>query len=341
MERLHVALDSGAFSLYNMKFAPSRKGMESDKDRANYDYYKTAEFKKYLEGYIEYCTKHAAEVDMYVAMDIIYNAKASWEVQKYMETCGLLPVPVFHYGEDWKYLERYLENYEYVGVGGLGQRTSVQSYITLGDEIFKRVCDKHGRPHNKIHGFAMTSVQLMKRYPWYSCDSSTWTSLSRNGWARFPRITKTGEYDWLRKPIAWRFTDGARHAPVHIDKQSELSKMYMEKYLYDTFGLTVADVSTDTYFGRDTCNAGHTFLLGVALKKYYKEKWDFEEGANIYIAGHTGSNMSTKVVKRIMTWAARPLPPDELIRYLGTYFYQQETKYLFEAMQPSKRRKLK
>lgn len=340
MERLRVALDSGAFSLYNMKFAPSKKGMESDKDLANYDYFKTAEFKEYLEAYIEYVLEHEHKLDMYVAMDIIYNAKASWEVMQYMETCGLLPVPVFHYGEPWKYLERYLDNYEYVGVGGLGQRTSVQSYITFGDEIFKRVCDKHGRPRNKMHGFAMTSVQLMKRYPWYSCDSSTWTSLSRNGWARFPRLTKAGKYDWLRKPISWRFTERSRHAPVHIDKQSELSKLYMEKYLAEMFQFTLEDVSTG-YFGRDVCNAGHTFLLAVALKKYYKEKWDFEEGANIYIAGHPGCGMSVGVVRREMTWAARPLPPDEPVRYLGSFFYPKETNILFEAMKPSKRRRLK
>jgi len=340
VERLRVALDSGAFSLYNQKFAHSRTGMESDRDLANYDYYKTPEFEAMLEDYIGFCLEHQDKLDFYVTMDIIYNAKASWEVQEYMDSCGLVPVPVFHYGEPWKYLERYLEKYEYVGVGGLGQRASVQSYIAFGDEIFKRVCDSRGRPQNKMHGFAMTSVQLMKRYPWYSCDSSTWTSLSRNGWARFPRLTKSGEYDWLRKPISWRFTERSRHAPVHIDKQSELSKRYMEKYLAETFGFTFADVSTG-YFGRDVCNAGHTFLMAMALKKYYKEKWDFEEGANIYIAGHPGCGMSLGVVKREMTYAARPLPLDEPVRYLGSYFYPKETNILFEAMRPSKRRKLK
>lgn len=341
MERLRMALDSGAFSLYNKKFAPSTKGMESDKDRANYDYAKTAEFKDLLEAYIAYIYQHNAQLDMYVVMDIIYNAKASWKVQRYMESNGLLPLPVFHYGEPWKYLERYLDNYEYVGVGGLGQRTSVQSYITFGDEIFKRVCDKHGRPRNKMHGFAMTSVQLMKRYPWFSCDSSTWTSLSRNGWARFPRIDKAGEYDWLRKPVAWRFTRRSAHAPVHISKQSELLKEHMATYLHDMFGLTIADVSTDNYFGRDVCNAGHTLLLTHALKKYYKEKWDFEEGANIYLAGHTGTPMSVNVVRREMTRALRPLPADFVVRYLGTYFYPKLNENLFGAMMPSRRRKLK
>ncbi len=341
MKRLQVAIDSGAFSLYNQKFAHSPTGMESDRDLANYDYYKTPEFEAMLEDYIGYCLEHEAEVDFFVTMDIIYNAKASWEVQKYMDESGLIAMPVFHYGEPWEYLERYLEKYEYVGVGGLGQRASVQSYLDFGDQIFKRVCDSRGRPQNKMHGFAMTSIQLMKRYPWYSCDSSTWASLSRNGWARFPRMTKAGEYDWLRKPIAWRFTEGSRHAPVHIDKQSELSKMHMSKYLHDKFGLTIADVSTQGYYGRDVCNAGHAFQMGMALKEYYEDKWDFGEGANIYLAANPASGMSLGVVRQELTRAARVLPADEPVRYLGSYYYRNELDILLEAKQPSIRRELR
>lgn len=338
MQRLIVALDSGAFSMYNNKFAHSRKGMESDRDLANYDYYKTKEFKDYLEAYIEFVTIHIEELDMHVTMDIIYNAKASWEVQKYMETCGLIPMPVFHYGEDWKYLERYLDQYEHVGVGGLGQGASVQSYIPFGDEIFKRVCDKHGRPRNKIHGFAMTSVQLMKRYPWYSCDSSTWGSLSRNGWARFPRLDKHGQYDWLRKPIAWRFTERAKHVPMHIDKQSELAKLYMRKYLAEKFQFTLEDMSE--YFARDVCNAAHTFLMSEELKKYYKDKWDYEAGANVYLAGNPGLGMTLRIIKREMTRVIRALPSDVPVRFLASFFYSDVADILFDAMQPSIRREL-
>ena len=340
MTKLRVALDSGAFSVYNQKFSPSKKGMESDKDKANYDYADSPDFIKFLDDYTEYCLEHSAKLDMYVTMDVIYNAKASWKTFKYMVGCGANPVPVFHYGEPWRYLERYLDNYEYVGVGGLGQRTSVQAYIEFGDEIFKRVCDKHGRPRNKMHGFAMTSVQLMRRYPWYSCDSSTWTSLSRNGWARFPRIDKQGNYDWMQKPIAWRFTDGASHTPVHISKQSDLAVMYMEKYLADTFGFSIADVSQHTYFWRDVVNAGHTYLLSEALKKYYKEKWDYEEGANIYLAGHTGDRMTVREVKRQVNHARRPLPENVPARFLGSFYYPIQAEVLFEAMKPSVRREL-
>ncbi len=340
MKNLRVALDSGAFSLYNTKFAHSKKGMESDKHLADYDYVKSKEFKAYLEGYIAFVHEHKDKLDFYITLDIIYNAKASLKVLKYIESCGLTPIPVFHHGEDFKYLKRYLDNYEYIGVGGLGQRTSVQKYIDFGDQIFKMVCDKHGQPTCKIHGFAMTSVQLMKRYPWYSSDSSTWTALSRNGWARFPRIHRDGTYDWLRKPISWRFTERSRHTPVHIDKQSELAKQFMAKYLAEMFGFTLDDMR-EGYFGRDVTNAGHTLLLGKALKEYYAQRWGYSEGANLYLAGHPGCGMSVAVIKREFTWARRPLGNDAEVCYLSSHFYNKETEIILKAMQRSKRRRLR
>jgi len=340
VKNLLLALDSGAYSLYNLKFAADTHGGQSAKHQAEYDYVHTAGFKEYMENYIAFLHKHKAEFEMYVGLDIIYNHKATIEVQEYMESCGLDPMPVFHHGEPFSVLEDYIDKYDYVGVGGLGQRTSVQSYIDFGDKIFERVCDKHGRPQVKVHGFAMTSVQLMTRYPWYSCDSSTWTSLSRNGWARFPRIHKDGSYDFLRKPISWRFTERSRHAPVHISKQSELAKSYMERYLQEMFDFTLEDVTVG-YFGRDVCNAGHTFLMSEALKGYYRERWDYEEGANVYIAGHPGCGMSVPVIKREFTWVQKALKPETPIRYLASHFYPKETDIILDARRPSKRRKLK
>jgi len=340
MKGLDIALDSGAYSLYNLKFAANTHGGQSAKHHADYDYVHTPEFEEYMESYISFLKKHKKKFDFYVGLDIIYNHEATIEVQEHLEARGLMPVPVFHYGEPFSVLEEYIERYDYIGVGGLGQRTSVQSYLDFGDEIFKRVCDKHGHPKVKVHGFAMTSVQLMQRYPWYSCDSSTWTSLSRNGWARFPRIHKDGSYDFLAKPISWRFTERSRHAPVHIDKQSELSKMYMEKYLQEKLGFTLEDVTLG-YFGRDVCNAAHTFQMSEALKEYYKERWDYEEGANVYIAGHPGCGMSVPVIKREFTWVKRALKPDTPVRYLASHFYPKETDIILDALRPSRRRKLK
>lgn len=342
MKNFRVAVDSGAYSLYNEKFSPGRqKGTQSIKDLADYDYVKTPQFKKYLEGYIEFLTEHKDELEMYVGLDIIYNAKATQEVQAYIESCGLDPIPVFHYGEPWSVLKKYIDKYDYIGVGGLGQGTSVRSYVDFGDKIFSYVCDKHGLPTVRIHGFAMTSIQLMKRYPWYSCDSSTWSSLSRNGWVRFPRLTPAGDYDWLRKPISWRFTERARHAPVHVSKQSEMATQFMERYLHEMWGFSLYDVIIDPYFARDVANAGHTLLSAEALKKYYEERWGYTDGGKVYLAGHTGDRMTVPLVKREFTRVRRALPSDLQIHYLASHYYPRQTDIALAAKKPSTRKKLK
>jgi hypothetical protein len=339
MKHLNIAIDSGAHSLYRNTFSPGQLGFYRDRYNADYSYLKTKKFKDYLEDYIDLLLEHEDNLEMYVSLDIIFNAKASWEIQQYMESCGLNPIPVFHQGEDWKYLKRYVDNYEYMGMGGLAQNTSAKAYAAFADQAFKIICDKHGVPRTRVHGFAMTSIQLMKRYPWYSCDSSTWISLSRNGWARFPRFKKDGEYDWLGKPIAWRFTERASHSKVHIDKQPGLHKDFMEEYLQETFQFTMEDLKT--YIGRDCCNIGHTLLTGEALKKYYADRWGYEIGGNIYLAG-TGLLLSnTAAFKRVMSIASRPLAKGTNRHYLGSFFYKREFDKAIAALRPSKRRKLR
>lgn len=340
MKNLKLAIDSGAHSLYRGTFSPNQQGFYRDRDIADYSHLKSKEFSDYLEGYIEYLYEHEDNLEMYVSLDIIFNAKASWEMQKYMESCGLNPIPVFHQGEDWKYLKRYVDNYEYIGIGGLAQNASAKSYAEFGDEAFKMICNKDGSPKLKVHGFAMTSIQLMKRYPWYSCDSSTWVSLSRNGWARFPRHNKNGEYAWLENPIAWRFTDRASHSNVHIDKQAGLHKSYMEKYLQEHFRFSMKDLKD--YFGRDCCNIGHSFMVGEALKEYYKDRFNYEKGGNVYLAGHGQLLLKPTSFRRVLSVASRPIKNRDVDRhYLGSFFYRREFDKALAALKPTKRRKLR
>lgn len=338
MKNLKISVDSGAHSMYRGTFSPGQQGFYKDRDAADYSYLETQAFETYLENYIEWLLNNKHNLEMYVSLDIIFNAKASWEMQKYMESCGLMPVPVFHQGEDWKYLKRYVDNYEYIGLGGLAQNASARSYIRFADEAFKIICDSRGRPKVKVHGFAMTSAQLMKRYPWYSCDSSTWVSLSRNGWVRFPRFGKDGKHDFLANPIAWRFTDRAVHSKVHISKQAPLHVAKMEEYLQSHYRMGVDDLGD--YAERDACNIGHTLLVGEALKKLYEEKFDFTGGANIYMAGHGVLLLSVANFKRIISIASRPLDPGIDRYYLGSYFYKNQIDRALLALKPTQRRKL-
>lgn len=107
-------------------------------------------------------------------LDGIGDPLKTYRNQLEMEARGVRPLPCFHYGEDERYLEYYLGNYEYITIGGMVGKTK-QQLITWLDRIWdKYIIDGSGKPKAKFHGFGITTVAIMERYPWYSCDSSSW-----------------------------------------------------------------------------------------------------------------------------------------------------------------------
>jgi len=140
---------------------------------ADWSFNKNADVRKYLDNYIAFIHKYKKQLMGYVNLDIIYNAEESWENQKYMESNGLRPIPVFHYGEDFKWWKKYVDNYEYIGIGGVAGGITLQQFVTsLGNKAFAYM--ESSNPDVKVHGFAVTSVKLVKRFKFYSVDSTTW-----------------------------------------------------------------------------------------------------------------------------------------------------------------------
>lgn len=113
-------------------------------------------------------------VRIYAALDDIDSAQKSYDNLMYMQKQGLTPVPVFHMGETLYDLERLLE-FNYIALGGL-MGTNVQNHLDL---TWKIILNK--KPNLKVHGFAVTGAATMKKYPWYSVDSSSFQSLKRFG----------------------------------------------------------------------------------------------------------------------------------------------------------------
>lgn len=151
-----VFLDSGAFSAYTL-------GVDIN-----------------LRGYCEYIKRNADIIEndngvvMASVLDGIGDPLQTYRNQLEMEAYGVKPLPCFHAGEDERYLEWYIENYEYITLGGMVGSSTKQLSIWL-DRIWDRyLVDGAGRPKLKVHGFGITSIPLMKRYPWFSCDSSSW-----------------------------------------------------------------------------------------------------------------------------------------------------------------------
>lgn len=113
-------------------------------------------------------------VRIYAALDDIDSAQKSYDNLIYMQKQGLNPVPVFHMGETTYDLDRLLE-FNYIALGGL-MGSNVKNHLDLTWSI---ILNK--KPNLKVHGFAVTGPTTMKRYPWYSVDSSSFQSLKRFG----------------------------------------------------------------------------------------------------------------------------------------------------------------
>ena len=143
---------------------------------ADWSFNKNKDVRKYLDEYIEFIHKYKNQLTGYVNLDIIYNAEESWENQKYMEENGLRPIPVFHYGEDFKWWKYYVDNYDYVGIGGVAGGITLQQFTTsLGNKAFEYIAKTN--PRIKVHGFAVTSVNLIKRFSFFSVDSVAGNSM--------------------------------------------------------------------------------------------------------------------------------------------------------------------
>lgn len=114
-------------------------------------------------------------------LDGIGDPLQTYRNQLAMEEQGVRPLPCFHYGEDERYLEYYIQNYEYITIGGMVPISNPQLFHWL-DRIWNDyLVDGSGRARIKVHGFGLTSVPLMDRYPWYSVDSSSWVQIGAHG----------------------------------------------------------------------------------------------------------------------------------------------------------------
>lgn len=165
--KIDLFLDSGAFSAFTQK-------IEID-----------------IYEYIKFIKENKKYINVYANLDVIGDAVGTLKNQKIMEKAGLHPIPCFHFKEDFSYLENYVDNYEYIALGGVAQAgRKVTEWMDL---CFDVICGKNGKPKTKVHGFAVTSLRLMLRYPWYSVDSTSWVTTGRMGSVYIPKMRR-GEY---------------------------------------------------------------------------------------------------------------------------------------------------
>ena len=116
-------------------------------------------------------------IDVYANLDVIGNPAKTLENQRILEDKGLNPFPVFHVNESWDYLEYYLENYDYIALGGLVPHAMhLERLMPWLIKAFKMLPEGKG-----YHGFGVTGWEVLKSFPWRSVDSTSWSSSYRFG----------------------------------------------------------------------------------------------------------------------------------------------------------------
>lgn len=187
-----------------------------------------------IQEYIAFIKANAGALEVYANLDVIGDPEATWKNQKVMEKAGLHPLPTFHHGEPVSYLKRYVAEYEYIALGGLVGKRAAELQTSLDYYFREFICGPDGTPKVKVHGFGMTALGLMWRYPWYSVDSTAWVMHSRTGSILVPRPDGKGGYDYRKDP--WKISTStsspsAHTDDFHLDNMSPMVKAVVLAYL--------------------------------------------------------------------------------------------------------------
>lgn len=178
--------DSGAFSLYqNMK----KKGhILTD-----------AETYAYTDEYLEFLNEYGEDLECFVAVDSVPDpenvdqsyAQKTWDNYLYMYD-RLNPsirhklIPVFHYGEDFKWLKNFLEykhadgtHIAYIGLA-ISLEGTKKIRITWGQECMNIIANS-SNPNVKTHAFGVGVKSVLDHIDVTSTDATSWLKRAAYG----------------------------------------------------------------------------------------------------------------------------------------------------------------
>lgn len=161
-----------------------------------------------LEEYIGFVNENIDKFTLYVQVDKIPGVyrmpktakdwleapQLSWENYLYMREKSKDPsklVPVFHQGEDLKWLRNMLDytfsdgsHIPYIGLSPRGD-VSLKAKYDFSAECFATIHNS-SNPNVKTHAFGATSLEMLERLPYTSADSTTWVLVSAFGQVWMP-----------------------------------------------------------------------------------------------------------------------------------------------------------
>jgi hypothetical protein len=233
MLKVKLMLDSGAFSAWT-------RGEKID-----------------LEEYMKFIRDNADLVETYINLDVIpgqrgvrptvgevdWAAAASLDNYKAMRAAGLHPIPVFHFGEAFIWLERLMETgADYICLGGtVGRRFSDKR--DFFDKSFTILTNGRGEPLVKVHGLGVSEGRFVSRYPWQSVDSTSWAIAPIYGMILVPGVAenKFSSQIYVANGRLSPQADARRFERLPAGVQEHILRFVAEQ------NLTMTDLRNDVY----------------------------------------------------------------------------------------------
>lgn len=255
-----------------------------------------------LEEYIGFVNDNVEKMSLYVQVDKIPGEyrkpktvkdwldapRLSWENYLYMRERAkdwTKLVPVFHQGEDLKWLEN-LCNYEfsdgshipYIGLSPRGD-VSLQAKYDFCASCFA-VIQRSKNPNVKTHAFGATSLSMLERLPFTSADSTTWVLVSAFGQVWIPEGITGVSYDdtvGIKLGVSEENKDHSTSTQTYWEQTPEIKKK-LDDY-FESIGTNIEELSK-SHSARSLASA--KFCQNWARNYQYKGATKFTTSKDLF-----------------------------------------------------------
>jgi hypothetical protein len=164
-----------------------------------------------IEEYYQFYNKYSCGIDYIINLDVIPGkpyrkistrdtelaSQKGWENYLCLLDKGIDKnklVHVFHQGDPFRWLWKLIDSKpKIMSLSPANDKTPGNRSYWI-DECMK-TCSVNGKSIVDFHGLGVTSIKLVKRYPWFSVDSARWRRVSGYGKLLLPYI-KNNDFYW-------------------------------------------------------------------------------------------------------------------------------------------------
>ncbi len=203
-QKNHI-LDSGAFTYLN------------GKKTGNIDW------DKYINEYANFINQY--KIDLFFELDIdpIIGLKEVEKLRVKLETLtNKQCIPVWHKSRGLDYWKKMVKEYKYVAIGGIVTKEIKRNQY----DIFSLLLKIAKNNNCKVHALGFTNLKNLKKYKFYSVDSTSWIYGNKLGYVdRFVR----GKLERIDKPMGTRLV--ANKVLIHNFKEWVKFQKYADENL--------------------------------------------------------------------------------------------------------------